>query len=80
MRQQMKKSGVYLSLRDYEELRSDAEKWSKYSKSKSIKTVKCLHCNESFEVGKNTGRRADSKFCTDSHRVIFHSLQRTKVK
>ncbi len=37
----------------------------------------CFHCSELFEVGAGTTRRADSKFCSDEHRIIHNSRRRT---
>jgi hypothetical protein len=38
----------------------------------------CLHCNELFQIGPGTGRRLDAKFCSDKHRVAFHSKKRSE--
>jgi hypothetical protein len=38
----------------------------------------CARCGELFETGPRTGRRADSKFCSDAHRIEFNSRKRTK--
>jgi hypothetical protein len=38
----------------------------------------CRLCGEWFEVGYPTGRRLDSKFCRDEHRVQYNSLKRSK--
>jgi hypothetical protein len=38
----------------------------------------CRHCGQFFEAGPSKGRRADSKFCSDEHRIIFNSQQRSK--
>ena len=38
----------------------------------------CAKCGAVFETGPGTGRRADSKFCCDAHRIEFNSRQRTK--
>lgn len=42
-----------------------------------IKGKQCRHCNEWFEAGPGTGRRVDAEFCSDEHRIRFHSLART---
>jgi hypothetical protein len=34
-------------------------------------------CGRVFEAGVGTGRRADSKFCSDQHRIAFNSIHRT---
>jgi hypothetical protein len=34
-------------------------------------------CGIVFEAGAGTGRRADSKFCCDQHRIAFNSVHRT---
>jgi len=38
----------------------------------------CQHCGEWFEAGRGTGRRADAKFCSDEHKIAFHSLKRSR--
>jgi hypothetical protein len=38
----------------------------------------CELCGGPFEVGPNTGRRADSKFCSDAHRREFNSRKRSQ--
>jgi hypothetical protein len=38
----------------------------------------CVHCGEWFETGPGTGRRADAKFCSDDHRIVFNSLKRSQ--
>jgi hypothetical protein len=40
--------------------------------------AECLHCGNWFEVGPGTGRRADAKFCSDQHRIEFHSQARSQ--
>jgi hypothetical protein len=40
----------------------------------------CEHCGDWFEVGRGTGRRLDSKFCSDEHRIAFNSLKRSREK
>ncbi len=40
----------------------------------------CAHCGAWFETGAGTGRRLDSKFCSDEHRIAFNSLKRSKEK
>jgi hypothetical protein len=40
----------------------------------------CVHCGKWFETGPGTGRRLDSKFCSDEHRIAFNSLKRSKEK
>jgi hypothetical protein len=34
---------------------------------------RCLQCNALFDAGVGSGRRKDSKFCTDAHRALFHN-------
>lgn len=46
--------------------------------SGSVAMQKCLHCSQWFETGPGTGRRAGAKFCSDKHKIIFHSMQRSK--
>ena len=48
----------------------------KLSGEANIRT--CLHCGQWFDVGPGTNRRLDAKFCSDKHRVLFNSLQRSK--
>jgi hypothetical protein len=36
----------------------------------------CKRCGVWFPTGPGTGRRADAKFCSDDHRIIFNSLKR----
>jgi hypothetical protein len=38
----------------------------------------CEHCGTWFEVGRGTGRRADAKFCSEEHKISFHSLKRSR--
>jgi hypothetical protein len=38
----------------------------------------CARCGAVFETGPGTARRADSKFCSDLHRIEFNSRKRTK--
>ena len=38
----------------------------------------CVRCGVVFETGPGTGRRANSKFCSDAHRIEFNSRKRTK--
>jgi hypothetical protein len=40
----------------------------------------CAHCGAWFEAGRGTGRRLDSKFCSDEHRIAFNSLKRSREK
>jgi len=40
----------------------------------------CAHCGNWFEAGRGTGRRAGSKFCSEEHKIAFHSLKRSKEK
>jgi hypothetical protein len=40
----------------------------------------CTHCGLWFAQGGRKGRRRDSKFCSDEHRIAFNSLKRTKEK
>jgi hypothetical protein len=38
----------------------------------------CAKCGGVFETGPGTGRRADSKYCSDRHKIEFNSRKRTK--
>jgi hypothetical protein len=37
----------------------------------------CKHCGVIFQVGVGSGRRADAKFCSDEHKILFHSRRRS---
>jgi hypothetical protein len=37
----------------------------------------CKHCGAIFEVGPGAGRRADAKFCSDEHKIVFNSRRRS---
>lgn len=39
---------------------------------------KCARCENMFETGPKTGRRAGSKFCSDTHKIEFNSRKRSK--
>jgi hypothetical protein len=41
---------------------------------------RCDHCGHWFETGPGTGRRLDAKFCSNEHKIAFHSLKRTRIK
>jgi hypothetical protein len=41
---------------------------------------KCAHCGDWFEAGQGTGRRAGAKFCSDDHKIAYHSLRRSRGK
>jgi hypothetical protein len=43
------------------------------------KIRECRHCGEWFEVGADSGRRADSQFCCREHTVRFFSLERSRA-
>jgi hypothetical protein len=40
----------------------------------------CEHCCEWFEAGRGKGRRAGSKFCSEEHKIAYHSLKRSREK
>ena len=40
----------------------------------------CQQCGQWFEAGRGTGRRANAKFCSDEHKIFFHSLERSREK
>jgi hypothetical protein len=40
----------------------------------------CEQCRTWFEAGRGTGRRADAKFCSEEHKILFHSLKRSREK
>jgi hypothetical protein len=37
----------------------------------------CQYCGVIFQVGVGSGRRADAKFCSDEHKIEFHSRKRS---
>lgn len=37
----------------------------------------CAQCGEPFRTGPGTGRRLDAKFCSEQHKIAFHSLKRS---
>jgi hypothetical protein len=41
---------------------------------------KCAHCGDWFEAGQGAGRRAGAKFCSDDHKITYHSLRRSREK
>ena len=41
---------------------------------------KCAHCGNWFEAGAGAGRRAGAKFCSDDHKIAYHSLKRSREK
>lgn len=47
--------------------------------SGEAKLIECRHCGEWFEVGAGSGRRADSQFCCQEHKVRFFSLERSRA-
>jgi hypothetical protein len=38
---------------------------------------RCLQCNAWFAAGPGFGRRRETKFCSDAHRILYNSLKRT---
>jgi len=40
----------------------------------------CQQCGQWFEAGRGTGCRAHAKFCSDEHKILFHSLERSREK
>src|SRR6516165_6944065 len=40
----------------------------------------CEQCHRWFEAGRGTGRRADAKFCSEEHKISFHSHKRSRGK
>jgi hypothetical protein len=38
----------------------------------------CRHCGDWFEAGGGLGRRADAKFCSEAHKIAYHSLNRSR--
>ncbi|HET8920663.1 MAG TPA: hypothetical protein VFN27_13400, partial [Xanthobacteraceae bacterium] len=41
---------------------------------------RCLQCGAWFAAGANFGRRRETKFCSDEHRILYNSLKRTSGK
>jgi hypothetical protein len=41
---------------------------------------RCLQCNAWFAAGGNFGRRRETKFCSDEHRILYNSLKRSSGK
>lgn len=39
----------------------------------------CLQCGIPFEAGPGTGRQKNAVFCSDQHRILFHSLKRSSA-
>jgi hypothetical protein len=37
----------------------------------------CQQCGVIFQVGVGSGRRADAKFCSDEHKILFNSRKRS---
>jgi hypothetical protein len=45
---------------------------------RGVAVRRCLRCGQSFQVGVGTGRRLDAKFCSEAHKIVFHSLARAE--
>lgn len=43
----------------------------------TVKLAHCNYCMTPFSVGSGTGRRADAKYCSNEHRVLFNSKKRS---
>jgi hypothetical protein len=41
---------------------------------------RCLRCGAWFAAGANFGRRRETKFCSDEHRILYNSLKRSSGK
>jgi hypothetical protein len=50
----------------------------KVSGEAKFRTCELPSCRQIFEVGSNSSRRADARFCSDAHRIEFNSRKRTK--
>ncbi|MBR0693285.1 hypothetical protein [Bradyrhizobium lablabi] len=50
----------------------------KVSGQAKFQTCELPSCGQVFEVGSSSGRRADARFCSDSHRIEFNSRKRAK--
>jgi hypothetical protein len=48
-----------------------------FNSGASLRRCEWEKCGIVFEAGAGTGRRADSKFCCDQHRIAYHSVHRT---
>jgi hypothetical protein len=40
----------------------------------------CVHCGDWFEAGRGAERRAGAKFCSEDHKIAYHSLKRSREK
>ena len=40
----------------------------------------CAHCGDWFEAGRGAERRAGVKFCSEDHKIAYHSLKRSRRK
>jgi hypothetical protein len=48
-----------------------------YAPVSAAKLSECHYCGEQFWAGVGTNRRADAKFCSQRHQVLFNSLRRS---
>ena len=51
-----------------------------YTPVGGAKLIECEYCHEQFWAGPGTERRADAKFCSHKHQVLFNSLKRSNPK
>jgi hypothetical protein len=48
------------------------------TRSGDIRLRECEYCGDWFATGQGTGRRLDSTFCSDQHRIDFNSRKRSR--
>ena len=51
-----------------------------YTPLGGMKLLECKYCHEQFWAGPGTDRRADAKFCSLDHQVLFNSRKRSNPK
>jgi hypothetical protein len=51
-----------------------------YTPLGGMKLGECEYCHEQFWAGPGTDRRADAKFCSLEHQVLFNSRKRSNPK
>jgi hypothetical protein len=40
----------------------------------------CAHCGDWFEAGRGAERRAGARFCSEDHKIAYHSLKRSRER
>jgi hypothetical protein len=46
--------------------------------TRGVEIAQCKHCGSWFECGGGTGRRVGAMFCSEEHKIAFHSLKRSR--